>query len=105
MKAFISDPGRIEKESMEIIAGILGDVAFTPEELKVVKRVIHTTADFEYAQLLEFNHAPLEAFHQAVRKGLHLVTDSGMAMAGINRRVLSKYGVEIKCFMAEEQGA
>ncbi|HWQ71282.1 MAG TPA: precorrin-8X methylmutase [Desulfitobacteriaceae bacterium] len=105
MKAFISDPGRIEKESMEIIAGILGDVAFTPEELKVVKRVIHTTADFEYAQLLEFNHAPLEAFHQAVRKGLHLVTDSGMAMAGINRRVLSKYGVEIKCFMAEEQVA
>lgn len=105
MKVFLSDPGRIEKESMEIIAGILGDVAFNPEELKVVKRVIHTTADFEYAQLLEFNHAPLEAFHQAVRKELHLVTDSGMAMAGINRRVLSKYGVEVKCFMAEEQVA
>lgn len=105
MKAFISDPGKIERESMEIIGGLLDPVDFTAEELKIVKRVIHTTADFEYAQLLEFNHAPIEALHQAIRKGRHIVTDTHMAMAGINRRVLFKYRVEVKCFMSEEKVA
>ncbi|MDD2211404.1 MAG: precorrin-8X methylmutase [Desulfitobacteriaceae bacterium] len=105
MKEFICNPVEIEKESMAIIGEILGEVDFTPKELKVVKRVIHTTADFEYAQLLEFNHAPLEALWQAIRDGRHLVTDTGMAMSGINRRVLSKYGAEVKCFMSQEEVA
>jgi len=107
MKGFIIEPALIEKRSMEIISGILREeyaapLPFSPAELTVLKRVIHTTADFEYANSLEFNNNPLAALSQAMRQGCHIVTDTAMALSGINKRVLSRYGVQVKCLMGEE---
>lgn len=105
MHEFITNPKLIEKKSMEIIEEILGKVDFTPQELKVVKRVIHTTADFEYADILELNHQPLQAMAQALREGVHIVTDTRMAWSGINKRVPTQHQVDVKCFMSDRETA
>lgn len=105
MTDFEKNPVLIEKKSMEIITGLLGEVNFAPHELNVVKRVIHTTADFEYAQIMEFHHQPLQAVAEALRGGCHVVTDTQMALAGINKKILAPLGVEVKCFMADEEVA
>lgn len=105
MERFITDPGLIETKSMEIIDEILGEVNFTPSELKVVKRVVHTTADFEYAKIINFNNEPIEAVMTAIKQGKHIVTDTNMALSGINKRILSKYNVEAKCFIGNEEVA
>lgn len=110
MEGFITDPGSIEKKSMEIIDEILREKGLSLKEyswgeIKVLKRVIHTTADFEYAQTLEFLHDPLQAMFQALSDGCHLVTDTRMALSGINNRVIKRYGSEKKCFMDEEKVA
>lgn len=105
MERFITDPSLIETKSMEIIDEILGEVDFEPDQLKVVKRVIHTTADFEYAKILTFHNEPIEAVKAAIKEGKHIVTDTNMALAGINKRVLAKYGVEVKCFISDEEVA
>lgn len=102
MRGFITGPSQIEKRSMEIIQELMGSVSFSSAELSVLKRVIHTTADFEFADLIEFRNEPLEALTQAMKEGLHIVTDTGMALAGINKRVPGKYGVEVKCYMGNE---
>lgn len=111
MKDFITDPMVIEKKSMEIISSLLstewkgreGD--FTPQEWKVVQRVIHTTADFEYAGILEFNHQAITAAMTAIRRGRQAVTDTNMALAGINKAQLAKYGVEVKCLIGQDDVA
>lgn len=102
MTEFETNPLLIEKKSMEIIDGLLGPVSFSPAELAVLKRVIHTTADFEYAKILEFAHQPLEAVAEALRRGLNIVTDTQMALAGINKQALAPFGVEVKCLMGDE---
>lgn len=110
MKGFVTEPASIEKKSLEIISGILkselsAELPFSPAELTVVKRVIHTTADFEYTSILEFHNKPIEAITVALQGGYHIVTDTGMALAGINKRVPEKYGVQVKCLMADESVA
>ncbi|MCR4442801.1 MAG: precorrin-8X methylmutase [Peptococcaceae bacterium] len=107
MRDFITDPLLIEKKSMETIDGLLessfpAGLNFSPGELRVVKRVIHTTADLEYAGILEFRRDPLEAVMGAFRAGLRLVTDTRMALAGINKQRLARFGVEAECFMDDE---
>jgi len=107
MKEFITDPGMIEKRSMEIISEILlaeklNRADFSPAEMKVVKRVIHTTADFEYSEIMEFHHSPLQAVMSAICRGQHVVTDTMMAYSGINKRALAGYGVEVRCCIGDE---
>lgn len=102
MKGFITVPSQIEKRSMEIIQEFLGDTSYSPAELSVVRRVIHTTADFEFAKILEFRNGPLKALTDALLEGVHIVTDTNMALAGINKRVPGKYGAEVKCYMGNE---
>ena len=94
-------PAEIEKRSFEIITQELGDRQFTEEIAPVVKRVIHTTADFDYADNLMFSpHAVRQAL-QAIQDGAHIVTDTNMAKSGINKKILAKFGVEVHCFVAE----
>ena len=94
-------PAEIEKRSFEIITQELGDRQFPEEIAPVVKRVIHTTADFDYADNLMFSpHAVRQAL-QAIQDGAHIVTDTNIAKSGINKKILAKFGGEVHCFVAE----
>ena len=94
-------PAEIEKRSFESITQELGDRQFPEEIAPVVKRVIHTTADFDYADNLMFSpHAVRQAL-QAIQDGAHIVTDTNMAKSGINKKILAKFGGEVHCFVAE----
>lgn len=100
-------PSEIEKESFRIIRKELLEAGkdFSPEVEPTVVRVIHTTADFEYADTLEFSEGVIEKARDAIRRGAHIVTDTNMALSGINKKALSKYGGEVHCFMADEEVA
>jgi len=98
----IIKPDDIEKRSFEILSGILGDRKFRKEHEPIVKRVIHTTADFEYADLVNISDDAVESAFNAIRNGCSLVTDTKMALAGINKRNLARYGGQGYCFMDDE---
>ena len=94
-------PAEIEARSMEIIQSELGERTFPAEVLPVVKRVIHTTADFDYADNLIFSPGAVEKGVAAIKAGCTIVTDTQMARSGINKRVLEKFGGEAVCFMSD----
>lgn len=96
-------PGDIEKRSFEIIGQELEQRGITlpAEEEPVTKRVIHTTADFDYAQTLCFSDAAVPTALGLLRDGADIVTDTNMARAGINKTILSRLGGEVHCFMAD----
>lgn len=97
-------PGEIEARSFEIITQELK----TPIEEKyapIIKRVIHTTADFDYAENLVFSPGVLEKALEVLREGACIVTDTQMAMAGINKKALKELGIEIYNFMGDEDVA
>lgn len=94
-------PAEIEARSMEIIQSELGERTFPAEVLPVVKRVIHTTADFDYADNLVFSPGAVEQGIAAIQGGCTIVTDTQMARSGINKRVLEKFGGEAVCFMSD----
>ena len=97
-------PMEIEKRSFEIIESELPhpiDPALAP----IIKRVIHTSADFEYADTLCFSEDVVAKAHEAIKNGACIVTDTQMAKAGINKKNLAKYGGEVYCFIADEDVA
>ncbi|HIX24616.1 MAG TPA: precorrin-8X methylmutase [Candidatus Lachnoclostridium avicola] len=96
-------PQDIENKSMEIIERELGDRASSwPErELLVVKRCIHTSADFDYADNLVFLPGAVDTALNALKRGVTIVTDTSMAAAGINKRSASALGVEVRCFISD----
>ena len=96
----ITDPMEIEKRSMEIIESALP--AGIPEENKaVVKRVIHCTADFDYAKNLTFSVNAVKKALDALRGGCDIVTDTQMALSGINKAAAAKLGCTVHCFMSD----
>ena len=96
----ITDPMEIEKRSMEIIES--GLPKGIPEENKaVVKRVIHCTADFDYAENLAFSKGAVQKAVSALKEGCDIITDTQMALAGINKTAASKLGCSIHCFMSD----
>ena len=98
-------PMDIEKRSFEIITELLGNRKLDPENELVIKRVIHTSADFDYADNLVFSeHAVLKGI-EALRSGCDIVTDTQMAKSGINKTILSKLGGEVHCFMSDSDVA
>ncbi len=100
-------PADIEKTSFSIIAKELSEKNISlPQELApVIMRVIHTTADFDYAESLKFSSGVLEIIKKAILAGADIVTDTNMALAGINKKTLSRFGGEVHCFMADEDVA
>ena len=96
-------PADIERRSFEIITEELGErAAALPAEIApVVKRVIHTTADFSYYDTLCFSENVVLRLREAIRAGACIVTDTEMAKAGINKRRLQQYGGEVFCFMSD----
>ena len=101
----IVKPMDIEKRSFEIITELLGDTPIAPENELVVKRVIHTSADFDYAKNLYFSPDAVKKGIAALRAGCDIVTDTQMAKAGINKTVLGKLGGQVHCFMSDEDVA
>ena len=97
-------PAEIEKRSFEIIGEELKAMGKElPEELApIIKRVIHATADFSFADTLVFSPDAKKKATDAIRAGACIVTDTNMAKAGINKTELAKYGGEVLCFMADE---
>ena len=97
-------PMEIEARSFEIITRELPhpiDEALAP----IIKRVIHTTADFDYADSLWFSEGAVDMALRAIRGGASIVTDTTMAMAGINKRALAKHGGEVFCFIGDDDVA
>ncbi len=100
-------PGDIEKRSFEIIEGELRGrgVTLPADKASLIKRVIHTSADFEYADTLCFSEGVMEQALAALRAGASVITDTRMGYSGVNKRVLEKYGGQAYCFMGDEDVA
>lgn len=96
-------PADIERRSFEIISAELEGrgIALLEETAPIVKRVIHTTADFDYAESLVFSPGVVETARAALRAGAAVVTDTQMARAGINKTSLARFGGEARCFMSD----
>lgn len=100
-------PQDIEKRSFEIISeeikkrGIILD----PVNAPVIMRIIHTTADFDYVRNLKFSENAVETGISALKSGALIITDTNMALAGINKTALGKLGCSARCFMADEDVA
>ena len=97
-------PMEIEDRSMEIIESELR--AELAADIKpIVKRVIHATADFSFAENMRFTPGIVERIHYMLKSGVTIVTDTNMAMAGINKTALNKLGARVLCFVADEDVA
>ncbi len=105
MQFEITSPQEIEKRSFEIITEELGDVKLDPLQAPVIKRVIHTTADFEYLDTLCFSENAVPRLQEALKNGACIVTDTQMAKAGISKKTLERYGGRVYCFMGDEDVA
>ena len=98
-------PADIVKRSFEIITEELGNRALIPGTEPIVKRCIHTSADFDYADNLVFSEHAVERALDAIRSGASIVTDTQMGRSGINKKRLARYGGEVYCFMSDEDVA
>ncbi len=97
-------PMDIERRSFEIITEELGYEL--PEDLApIIKRCIHTSADFDYAKNLCFSENVVEKALKAIKNGACIVTDTQMAKSGVNKKALAKYGGEAFCFISDEDVA
>ena len=94
-------PMEIEQRSFEIITELLGNRVLAPENELVIKRVIHTTADFDYADNLTFSEHAVQKGIAALKSGCDIVTDTQMAKSGINKTILASLGGEVHCFMSD----
>ena len=96
-------PGEIEKRSFEIISEELEKrhIVLSREQEPVTKRVIHTSADFDYAETMCYSDHAVEIAKELILKGADIVTDTNMALAGINKKILASFGGEAHCFMAD----
>lgn len=99
------EPAQIEKRSFEIIGEELGDRTFPELHEPIIKRCIHTSADFDYADNLIFSEGAVEQALAALKRGEKIVTDTNMGKAGINKTILHRLGGEAYCFMADEDVA
>ena len=97
-------PEQIEQRSFEIIDGELKKrgIVLPKEQEMITKRVIHTTADFEYTDTLTFSEGAVGIAREHLKKGADIVTDTNMALSGINKRSLAGLGGEVHCYMADE---
>ena len=98
-------PRDIESRSFAIITEELGDKQLIPGTELIVKRCIHTSADFDYADNLAFSEDVVNKAIEAIKNGACIVTDTQMAKSGINKKALARYGGEVYCFMSDEDVA
>ncbi|MBI2119872.1 MAG: precorrin-8X methylmutase [Elusimicrobia bacterium] len=92
----------IEENSFAIIDQEAGQHSFSPEEWQVVRRVIHSTADFEYKSLVEFHPHAIKSGITALKNGCSIIVDVKMIQAGLNEDRLNAYGCKISSFISDE---
>lgn len=92
----------IEKRSFEIISHELSEMQITlpADQEMITKRVIHTSADFDYIQTLKYSKDAVAIAKRLISEGADIVTDTNMALSGINKKYLAKFGGQAHCFMA-----
>ncbi|NUN41900.1 cobalt-precorrin-8 methylmutase [Hafnia paralvei] len=100
------NPQNIEQQSFEIISQIIAEerpsYRFVDEiQEKIIKRTIHTSADFEWLDILHFSPDVLGRITQALRNGCTIYTDTTMALSGINKTQLERLGCQWKCYIAD----
>lgn len=100
-------PEEIEKRSFEIITVELAqrNIVIPQKEAHIIKRVIHTSADFDYAKTLCFSEGAVRILEELIENGVDIVTDTNMALAGINKKALAVFGGQARCYMADEDVA
>ena len=106
MSGYLNNPMGIENQSMAIIDRELNEQVrsqFSDAELTVVKRVIHTTADFEYAELIRFQHEPIQHGLEVLQQGCKIYVDTNMIRAGVNKRKLAEFRCELINYVADEE--
>ncbi len=98
-------PAEIEQRSFEIIEEELAKrkIVLPEEEKPITKRVIHTSADFDYAETMTYSDHAVDQIKDLILSGADIVTDTNMALAGINKKILAEFGGEVRCFMAEPE--
>ena len=96
-------PEDIEKRSFEIIAKELAEkgIVLPKEQDMITRRVIHTSADFEYAHTMTYSKDAVKIAKELIKNGADIVTDTNMGLSGVNKSVLAKFGGEAHCFMAD----
>jgi precorrin-8X/cobalt-precorrin-8 methylmutase len=99
---YIKIPMDIEEKSFEIIGQEMGQHNFSDRELQIVKRVIHTTADFQYKDLIYIREDAIDSALEILKKGTTIYTDTNMALSGINKTALKKLNSKVECFVARE---
>ena len=109
MKIDIVKPQEIEDKSFEIISDIIAkdypEFKINPDHESIIKRVIHTSADFEYLNNLLISPDAVKKARLALQNGAVIVTDTNMALSGINKKYLAKFGGQAHCFMADDEVA
>lgn len=107
MKIEYVKPGDIERRSFEIIKSELDakKISLPPENRDVIMRVIHATADFDFASTLHFSADAVKIASDLIASGADIVSDTNMAKAGINKKVLARFGGQLHCFMADDDVA
>lgn len=102
------EPMNIEKRSFEIIKGELKDeysIELESDKAHIILRAIHTTADFSYAKTLYFSSNIIEIAKKTFIEGATIVTDTSMALGGINKTVLKNLGIDYRCLIADKDVA
>ena len=98
-------PQQIEDLSFKIIEEEAGDHGFDREKWPIVRRMIHTSADFEYIQSVRFNNNAVEKGIQAICQGKPIFTDTNMARVGIRKKEIQEFGGQVHCLIAEPEVA
>ncbi len=102
---YIKIPMDIERKSFEIIGEEMGHHNFSERELEIIKRVIHTTADFEYKNLVYIREDAIDEALAIFKKGTTIYTDTNMALSGINKKALEKLNSRVICYVNQEEVA
>lgn len=100
---YITNPSEIELKSFEIIESGMNPHEFNPDELKIVKRTIHTTGDFDYQNIVMFRNDAVNKGIEAIRSGCNIITDTKMAFSGINKKALEKANCRINNYIDKEE--
>ncbi len=101
----IVNPSAIEEKSFDIITEELGHLQLSDELAPIIKRVVHTTADFDYAHITLISEGAVDAAKKAIRSGCRIYADTQMIIAGVNKRLLAKYNCEIFSYISNKDVA
>ena len=94
-------PDEIERLSFQIIDQEAGGHHFTGQQWAIVRRMIHTTADFEFKEMVRFHPQAVSAGIEAIRNGNMIITDTNMARVGIRKTEIETYGGRVKCYIGD----